>query len=215
MKTDDLIQNLTLDLKPKQSMGSPLRSISFFTFLGIFILGLSLCMMTCRTDLKEIIYHPKFLFDLILSFILSVVTLSLAVFLSRPGFEIAVKKLKYMTICFLVVSLVSSGLNVAQLSQSQINLGLSTSGVECFFIVLGYAVVLGAALFFQLRKAASLDSDLSGLVIGATCVSLGNVGICFFCGIDNGVHIVLWHFAIPMVVALASGIGLSRLLLKW
>ena len=215
MKTDDLIQNLSLDLKPTKPMGSPFRSIALFTGLGLAILGLSFFCMSSRPDLNEQISNPKFLFEVVLSFALSVMALSLSVFLSRPGFEKTVTKLKYMTTGLLFLTVAWGGFRVTQLSQSQINLGLNLAGLECYLTVLGYAVILGATLFFWLRRGASLDPHLRGLVIGAACVALGNVGISFFCGSDNGMHILLWHFTFPMITALVSGIGLSRILLKW
>lgn len=215
MKTDDFIQNLSLDLKPTKSLGSPFRSIAFFAFLGLCIIGASFFFMSSRSDLNEQILNPKFVFELFMSFALSVMALSLSIFLSRPGYEKTVQKLKYATIGLLFLTIASAGFRVAKLSQAQIDLGLNLGGLECYLTVLGYAIVLGAALFFLLRRGASLNPDLSGLVIGAACVALGNVAICFFCGSDNGMHILLWHFTLPIVTASLSGLGLSRILLRW
>ncbi len=215
MKTDDLIQKLSTDLTPIKPMASPFRLTIVFALMGLSLIGLSFFMMSSRIDLKEQLSRPTFFFELILSFLLALSALTLSTFLSRPGHQAIVGKLQKVTIGFLIVALIYDGFRVAQLSQSQIHIGLNFSGFECFLSVLGYSVMLGAAMLSWLRQGATVNPKLSGLVIGTACVALGNVSITFFCGIDNGMHILLWHFALPLVAALISGVVASRFLLKW
>ena len=171
--------------------------------------------MSSRPDLRLQLSNPKFLFELGLAFLLSLSALALSTFLSRPGHEGITRRLEKLTFGILAFVLIYDGVRVAQLSQSQIHLGLNLSGLECFAVVLGYSVILGAALMLLLRKGASASPRLSGLVIGTACVALGNIAITFFCGVDNGMHTFIWHFLLPIGTAVGISILASRLLLKW
>jgi len=215
MKTEDLIQKLSIDLVPTKPMQSPLRMTAIFSSIGLVLIGASFFMMSSRIDLKEQLSNPKFFFEIGISFLLALAALALSTFLSRPGQQDKTKKLEKLCVGFLALVLLYDGFKVAQLSQSQLHLGMNLSGIECFASVLGYSIMLGAAVMFWLRKGASTNPRLSGLVIGTACVAMGNVSITFFCGIDNGMHIFLWHFILPMLAALILGVTASRFLLKW
>lgn len=215
MKTEDLIQKLSLDLKPVKSMPSPVRMTALFSLIGLALIGLSFFMMSSRADLKDQLSNPRFLFELGLAFVLALSALSLSAFLSRPGRQSDTRTLEKLTVGFLALVLIYDGFRVAQLSQSQIHLGLSLSGAACFVSVLGFSIMLGAAMMFWLREGASVNPQLSGLVIATACVALGNVSIAFFCGIGNGMHILVWHFVLPLIAALGVGVVAGRLLLKW
>lgn len=215
MKTDDLIQKLSNDLKPVIPMPSPLRMTVFFSCIGLALIGMSFILMSSRHDLNAQLYNPKFLFELSMSFALAVTALALSTFLSRPGRVTEIQKLQKLTVAFLIFVFGYDIVRVAQLSQNEISNGLHLSGLECFLVVFGFSVMLTAAVLNWLRKGASVNPKLSGLVIGTASVALGNVTITFFCGIDNGLHIVLWHFAFPLLTAVSCSVIASRFLLRW
>lgn len=215
MKTEDLIQKLSGDLKPVIPMMSPLRMTALFSLIGLLLIGMSFIMMSSRTDLATQVSNPMFLIELGVSCLLAFSALALSAFLSRPGRASETRTLQRLTIAFLFLVLCYDIFRVVQLSQNQIRVGASLSGIECFISVIGFSVMLGAAMLIWLRKGASVNPKLSGLVIGTACVALGNVSITFFCGIDNGMHIFLWHFAFPLIAALVGGVIASRFLLRW
>lgn len=215
MKTDDLIQKLSIDLKPVKTMLSPLYMTALFVLIGFMLIGLSFIMMSARENLIQQLSNSRIQFELVISFLLAVTALSLSVFLSRPGNRSTTQKIEKVTFGFLLLVLMYDGFRVAQLSQSQIHLGLNLTGMECFMSVLGFSIMLGGAMMYWLRQGASINPRLSGIVIGTACVAFGNVSITFFCGIDNGMHILIWHFALPMIVAFCFGLVASRFLLKW
>lgn len=215
MKTDDLIDKLSAELKPVKPLMAPLHLTAMFSFMGLILVALSFLMMSKRSDLQDQFLNPVFLTDITFSFLLAVVALALSTHLSRPGQQNQVKKISSVTIAILAMVLVYDGFRVAQLSQAQIHLGLHLSGLDCFFAVLGYAVMLGVALIAVLKKGASMNPKLSGLVVATACVGFGNVAIAFFCGNENGMHILAWHFAAPMIAALGCGLLAGRYLLRW
>lgn len=215
MKTDDLIQKLSAELKPVKAMLSPFYMIVLFISIGLVFIGLSFLIMSARENLVEQLSNSRFQFELVLSFVLAVAALSLSVFLSRPGKESTSKMIEKFVIGFLLLVLIYDGFRVAQLSLSEIHLGLNLSGIECFASVLGFSILLGAAVMYWLRQGATVNPRLSGLVLGTACVAFGNVSITFFCGIGNGAHILIWHFVLPLLAALLCGVGASRFILKW
>ncbi len=215
MKRDDLIQNLSQNLQPVKPMLSPVRMTLNFALLGLGFVAFSFLLMSTREDLSTRIVHPKFLFEIFLAFALSVSALALAVYLSRPGQDAAVSKLAKICIGFLAFSLTYNIFQVFALSRSQIHLGLNLSGLECFAAVFGFALVLGATLVFWLKRGASTAPSASGLVIATAGVALGNVSISFFCGFDNGMHVFLYHFAVPILASGISGLISARLFLRW
>ena len=215
MKRDDLIQKLSESLQPVKPMLSPARMTLNLTLLGLGFVGLSFLLMSTRDDLSGQIFNPRFLFEIFLAFLLAVTALALAVYLSRPGHGSAVSKLSKASLGLLAIALSYNVFQVIGLNQSQIHLGLNLSGVECFAAVFGFALVLGAALIFWLKRGASTSLSASGLVIATAGVALGNVSILFFCGFDNGMHVFLYHFAFPLVVASFAGLLSARLFLRW
>lgn len=215
MRTDDLINKLSAELKPMKPLLSPLRLTAVFSIMGLILVALSFLVMSRRSDLLDQLLSPMFLTDIAFSFLLAVFALALSTHLSRPGQQRRVKEMSYVTIATLAMVLVYDGFRVVQLSQEQIHLGLNLSGLDCFFSVLGYAVILGVALVTVLRKGASINPKLSGLVVATACVSFGNVAIAFFCGSENGMHILVWHFVAPMIAALGCGLIAGRYLLRW
>ena len=215
MKRDDLIQKLSQNLQPVKPMLSPARMTLNFTLLGLGFVAFSFLLMSTRNDLSALVYNPKFLFEIFLAFALSISALALAVYLSRPGQGATVSKLSKVSIGLLAFALIYNIFQVIGLSQSQIHLGLNLSGFECFAAVFGFAIMLGAALVYWLKAGASVNPNASGLVIATAGVALGNVSILFFCGFDNGMHVFLYHFAFPLVVASFAGLLSARLFLRW
>lgn len=215
MKTDDLIKKLAMDLKPVKPMISPGYMIALFVLVGFVLIGLSFIMMSVRENLFQQLSNSKIQFELVISFLLAISALSLSVFLSRPGKLSTTRKIEKVTVGFLMLVLIYDGFRVTQLNLNQIHLGLNLSGAECFVSVLGFSILLGGAVIYWLRQGASVSPGLSGTVIGTACVAFGNVSITFFCGIDNGMHILIWHFVLPMVAAACCGLVASRIFLKW
>ncbi len=215
MKTDDLIHKLSTDLKPIKPMLSSGYLIWLFIVIGFVLIGLSFTMMSVRENLSERLLDSRIQFELGISFLLAVLALSLAVVLARPGNERRARWIEKVTFGFLLFVLMYDGFRVAQLNLSQIHLGLDLSGMECFISVLGFSIVLGGAMIYWLRNGASVNPGLSGIVIGTAAVAFGNVSITFFCGVDNGMHILVWHFVLPLIAAVGCGFAASRFLLKW
>jgi hypothetical protein len=215
MKTDDLIQQLSSQLKPVRPMTSPLRMVSLFAGLGFILIIAGFAFMSRRPDLQAQFKNPQFLFEVGISIFLAFSALALAAYLSRPGLDQIVQRLEKITVGILALVLVYDGYRIAELTQNQIHLGLNLSGVECFSCVAGYALLLGTALIYWLRQGASINPHLSGLVIGTAGVALGNISITFFCDLENAMHSLVWHFTLPIVVAAGIGFFASRTLLKW
>jgi hypothetical protein len=213
--TDDLIRGLTLGLKPVKPAGSPYFMASIFVLMGLMLMGMFFLAASLRIDLREYLGKPQSILDLSVSFLLAVSAGGVAIFLARPGRESQVRILEVFTVAFLGLGLFNYSFRIFDLSIEQKALGLSISGVECFLTVLTYAATLGIFLMLWLRKGASVNPSLSGLMIGTACLALGNITISCCCGLDNGVHIFLWHLALPLLTVLALGFVAGRVLLKW
>lgn len=73
-----------------------------------------------------------------------------------PNRQAISKTIEKVTLTFLVLVILFDGFRSAQLSRSQIHLGLNLSGAECFISVLGFSILFGAAIMYWLRNGASL-----------------------------------------------------------
>ncbi len=215
MRTDDLIHELSVDLKSVKPLATPMRMTVIFVVFGLALLGVCFLIMQSRADLKDHLVKPIFLLETSLSFLLGLVALAWSSFLIRPGQEVKAKKLSGATLAILFCTLSLSAFEVVLMEPSQIQTGLNSAGIHCFMNVVVYGLLLGAVCMYWLRKGASMNSRLSGFAIGIACLGFGSLAIGFFCGVDNGMHIFMWHFLLPMGGLLFCGIATARYSLRW
>lgn len=214
MKNQDLIKNLSSDLKPVRVLPSPQR-LSLFVVLGFLTGVLVVLFLTkIRSDLSLKLQSGSFLLSLLLLLSLGVLSAVAAASLTRPearprfrirralliGGATAISAL----LVLLIHGLTSAG-----------EPALDHWGWKCSAVTLWMSLIGSFAGGWLLRKGASTRPLLSGFLVsfGALCFSWVGVGI--ECGFDGALHLAAWHYALPAFVGVFIGWGLSRLFFRW
>lgn len=215
MKTDELIQQLSSQLTPVKPMPSNFMQSLKIAFLGLILFTFSFAFMHVRLDLYKQLSNPYFLIDIVLLVALAFASFSLSINLSRPGQSKSVQFSFHTILVILFLVFVFNGFRLAQITSSGFTAGLKLSGLECFFTVLGYSLIISVPIFRILKDGASTNPKLSGVVLGLTCAAFGNILIVSFCPIENGMHLFLWHLLLPISAAVLFGYVIGQKLLRW
>ena len=214
MRTEDLIEKISEDLNPVESIRSPIRMAFLVIFLGLLAALLSLVFLHIRPDLYESLHRGPFLFSTI-GLLASAVLMSLASAFSgfpgraaqRPSLLIA-----GFTLVYLVVSLLFWG------ATEPLGEGLGKvthAGRSCSASALVMGIVPFFVLGFWLKKLAPPHPALSGALVGLASASLGGAVLSFNCPNDHPDHLLNWHIALPMGVFLVLGAASGRKWLRW
>ena len=214
MEMDDLVRELTTDLKP---IGI-LRPVPFAVSTGAVCLGFTgayaFFIIRVRPDLLTKITEPLFALNLLAGLWTIFFGLGLAAQLGLPGrprnwwlVPMAVAPL-LLILFFTFLSSLSGGL---QLWMD----GSDLVGKACSIGTLVVAALAFPLFGWQLRKGASQSPPLTGVIAGLVTFGAGLLAIASHCEIDNAVHALLYHLAIPLAVVNLAGLTIGRRLFRW
>jgi hypothetical protein len=214
MKTDDLINQLSSDLRPVRPVISAGRLALRFSILSIIMVALGLLIFHARPDVLIKISNPSYLTDLLIPLALMAYAYLLVGRLSIPGRTNIAVLLKFA--CVLFVSFVIFELaRTIQSAGTDAIAGLDSAGIKCFLLVMLFATLPTGFLAVVTARRAPMRPLLVGIVIAVGGNSAGEVAIALHCPIDNVVHIALWHFVLPVVAGAALGTFVISKFLRW
>lgn len=214
MKTDDLINQLSRDLKPVRPVLTPGKFVVFFSALSALVVLVGVSIFHTREDLVSRIAAPSYLGDLLCPFLFTLCAIVLIARLSVPGrgrgafFSLA---LASSVIVYFAIEIGRSFL----LNRSDFSAGLDVAGAKCYLMVLLLAAFPVAALVISLLRRAPTRPLTVGLLIALAGIGCGEIAIALHCPIDNAVHISLWHIVLPVLTAAATGTFVLSRLIRW
>lgn len=208
MKTKDMIESLSLDLKPAKVI-----KFNFTHFLKVVIVGLlslvaAVAILGLRADLYEQMLNVRFFIESVWLLILALVSIFSALRLSIPD----VNNKKYYKWPAIAFSMLGISTLYSFLSYSNPFLYLK-HGFVCIFEILLIGVFPAAVLFYFIRRAAALKRDIVGVLVLMSGTAFGWLGTQLTCSDSTPLHNLFWHF-LPFAVISLSGIYLSKKLLK-
>lgn len=208
-KTDDMISLLTEDLSPIQ-VQKPMQKIFLYTGIAwIVTLAVARILFSIRSDLKEIILNPKFLFSTVLAFLVCTCGFMCVVLSSFPGRKEV--KILASTIIGLILILGAALMFWSGESKSE---GLSAA-VGCTNAVM----LLGIGSFFifmyAAKKLAPTNPSYVGIICGTAAAGIGATCLAFICPNENTYHLLVWHFVLPFVIFSTSGFFVGKKILRW
>ena len=210
--TDHLIESLSGQVRNSEK---PLRLgrmlLLWVVGLGVYIAAIFASgIMPLRPDLIEVLAQ-KPLFGLEIASLMTLVlsTAWAAVFLGFPDCyqkkSVLRLPLKALGIFTLVLALAwATGSTNAE----------PGPGVECFLCICGLSFIPAACLFYRLRRMATVQPDIAGMLCSLCAFGLGALILRLSEQTDSIAHVVLWHYA-PMLAISALGFCLGPRLLKW
>lgn len=214
MKTEELISQLSQDLKPVRPLPGTGLLVGRWVLLGLLLVAAALTLFHPRADLSAQWQNSATLVQLLSFaglFLLSLVLLAWSLFPGKPHLTIWEKVLPGLLICFFLYQLG----RVMQLDKALLLEGLEWQGLEC---ALAASLVGGVTALFLLRRArrgASVTPLKSGLILGLASLGAGGIAITLHCGNENSLHIGLWHLLIPLLVLQGIGALFGLYFLRW
>ena len=214
MRTDDLISQLSSNLKPVTPWKAPWKMALRYFIYGLVIIAALLMLTGHRYDLSSELSDRHFWMGLIMWFVFFGVGLQLVFTLAVPGRKVS----KILTgLC----SLVALGIlawhvhGVMGMTEEGWNRGADSHGIACSIVTLMASLISGFLIAKQVRRGASSRPVLSSLVVGLSSLAVGGALISLSCGDTNGAHIMIWHFLVPLVIVGGLAAFLIRKLLNW
>lgn len=214
MKTDDLISQLSQDLQPVKAPEKPLLFVAKWVFFSVIVVVLAILGLHPRIDLLQSLEHFDTWLQLAGFAALLFASLYLTAWSSSPGKPGLQKYLK-MIFAVLALLTVLQVLRVLGIDQAAAAEGVALLGSRCALVAMTVGAVTGAFITWKTRQGASTSPLLSGLIIGFAAVGAGGIAITLHCSSQNGMHILVWHFLLPLIVMAATGSFVGRRFLRW
>lgn len=208
MKTNDLIRQLTSDLRP-------IKIVKFtpFDVVKVFLVG-SLCVLAAiaifglRADFSAQVLSIRFVIESVWLLLLGFLSIFAALTLSIPS--IKNKKIQNAP---LVVFIMILGSTVYSFFTYANPFLYSGHGFFCVYEILAASVLPASLMFYLVRKAAAFKRDVVGVLVLLSGISFGLLSVQLTCVDSTPLHLLLWHM-LPTVILVFSGIFLSRKILN-
>lgn len=214
MKTDDLISQLSLDLKPVRRPEKPWVFAVKWSVVSLAGVVLLTVFISPRTDLFQALQEIGTILEIVSFSGLLFASLLLVAWTSSPGRPLPVRYSQIL-LGFLALCGVVNFVRVFGIGPEVLREGLEIIGSRCTLLAVAFGVLSGGFFAFKTRQGASTNPVVSGLLVGLAALGVGGVAITLDCGSDNGMHILLWHFLLPLGVMTALGFGISKKFLRW
>lgn len=210
MDTDKLIGSLSRDLKPVKPLAPPLRRTAVFTACAMLAALVLVLAAGAREDAAHVLHSPRFIAENTLMFLSGALAAFAAFHLSVPDTKIrkpVLVALLLATTAWLVLSLSCCG--DLQNHGSHLH-----PGFHCLRDLAAIAVLPLVAAFILLNRAAPVWSGWAGYGMVLSVASFAAIGMRFLCEEDSSTHLLLWHYA-PVLFLAVIGIFLGKTLVKW
>lgn len=207
MKTEELIKNLSNDLKPVKPHPGVLTLFIRWCIALLISLFLGMALFGIRPDISEALFDANFLFQTSLLLITAIASAVTVFLLSVPGLEPTrfVKVIPILTTALWIVTIVASLLGASEL--------IAGKGFNCIRDLLVLGAAPGLLLFTSIRAAAPFKLTLSGFLIALSVAATGAFGTQFLCRNEDPLHLFVWHF-LPLIAVSMLGCFLGRKILR-
>ena len=211
--SDDLVANLSADLKPVRPDAMRNRLLLGLGAGVLAAIVLMLLWLGLRSDLAEAVTTPIFWLKFAFATALTVAGFAAAIRLARPAGSLRVP-LRWATGIVAVTGIAG----FAQLLLASPNdvraLILGGSALVCPFYIVALSLPILAATILVMRRLAPTQLTAAGFAAGLLAGAAGTWVYAFHCG-ENGLpFITLWYTAGTLATALI-GAAAGRWLLRW
>jgi hypothetical protein len=214
MKTDELISKLSGELQAVKTPEKPLRFASKWSAVILGLISVLLLIVKPRADIFEALQRSGTLLEVFTFAGLLFTALLMVSWTSSPG-RAGPVRYSQLLLSFLGLAGAIHFLGIFGLSHDLLMAGIDSTGARCTLVAAGFGVLAGALIAYKTRQGASTNPLMSGLLVGLVSLGAAGVGITLDCGSDNGMHIMLWHFLLPLALMTAAGFALGKKFLRW
>jgi hypothetical protein len=214
MRTEELIDLLAREAVPVRRSPPPALLAALLVAFALAASMAGAWLMGTRPDLSGALANPSFLLANAVLFGLLALAAAGSGALAVPGRVRRLRPRAVLGALLLAAAILVFLLRWPWLYGVSWGLWLSW-GANCTLRTLvlgGPATAVGIWLH---RRGASTQPALSGGLIGGAAGSQGANAMGWACGIDEPLHVLLWHFVIPTVLLAALGAWAGRRWLRW
>jgi len=207
MKTNDLISNLSKNLKPVQPIASTPKN---FVFISIFSLLSIFLYVYIKSSMLKYIHIPEFIYeDAIIVFNL-LLTLFLLLKESTPGFLIK-RKFYFIPIVLQIVWLFS--LLMRFILQKDISKELEFVYHDCITDTVFMSLASILLIMVIVNRRIPFRKELISFWIFLVCSSASAVGVSILCPDERSSHLFIFHF-LPVLGVSILGIFFGKYIIK-
>ena len=207
MRTEVLIHQLAMELKPVRPLGRPVTRLSLWLLFAVALTSLGIVLIGVRPDLLTAFTNSTFFLRASLSLAVSIIAALAAFTLSVPGSD------RRWPSWLLWVPVGGMLLLLGYLFYSAESY-LPGVGLKCLRTIVIFSIGGSLLLYFMLKEAAPLRSGTVGLLAALGAAAFANFGTQFVCKIDAPGHFLVWHL-VPIVLLCGIGILVGRLVFRW
>lgn len=209
IQTDQLIAELAREPAPK-AVANPwrlsLRWLAFLTFYAAMVTAFS----SARPDLLTALQQPLFALEILLLAGIIISAVVCAALLSFPDLH-QKRTLTYVPIFFFAAF---AGVMVAALMADPSSSHEAGKGMQCLSCISAYAVLPALLILRAVARMATTRGALAGMVALLAAFAVGALMLRLHEPTDSIMHVMVWHYA-PMLAVALIGLLLGRRLLRW
>lgn len=215
MDTNELIQQLSRDLKPVKVLAAPpVRALQLSIVALVLVMAVLEALGGPRSDWNAALQRAGFVFETGIIFLAGLLAASAAFTLSIPDTRMrrpVTLLLAAATIIWLGICLVAAISLTAQDIRHEVS--EIPSSAACVKALLFMTIAPLLVSFWMTLCAAPVWRGWAGYALTLSVASFGAFGMRFFCPSDAPAHLFLWHF-LPVVVLSLLGAGLGCIVLR-
>lgn len=214
MKTDDLISRLEKDLTPVTPPENAAVFAMKWTAVALLVITVIMVLVRPRADLLQNFAEADILWQLLGFVGLLLAALAMTSWYGSPG-----RPKPRLWLVILIGALLFSGLvpfvRMIDLDSAGMHEGMEVQGFGCSLVAIITGLISGFLFARKIRQGASLKPSLSGILLGLAALGAGGIAITLHCGNHNGMHILLWHWTLPLLVTAGFGFVVGKKFLRW
>lgn len=202
--TDQLINQLTAQLRPVKIIRFSSRDFFKVFFAGLISLSSAIFILGLRADFSDQTLSSRFVVESVLLVLLGIASILATITLSVPS--LVAKKIykPLLVLCFLALStFISSFLT------SPDPFIFSGYGLSCVIEIMAIGLLPAITLFYLIRPAAPLQREVVGALAAISGISFGLFAAQITCIDSTPLHILFWHI-IPAFIFIYLGALVSK-----
>lgn len=205
MRTEDLISQLSLGLKPVRRLPSPLAMLGLWCLFCVGVIGAALLISGLRADFAAWLANGFDLYHL-MSAALVALTAGYAAFqLALPDRD---QRWALLPVPAVVGWLVTLGwgclADIARLGPEAMTITMS---LPCLSFIIGLGVPMTAAILFLTRHAAALRPIPVAALGGLSAAAFASLGLTLVHELNAAVMVLVWHGVAILVVTCVGALA--------
>jgi len=210
MRTEDLLERLTADLKPVRRVMHPAVAALGWLAIAVLVITAAVVVFGLRHDIAQRLAHGTDMAQIILAAMTGMLAAFAAFQLALPDRDERWALLPVPAAALWIATLGFGCLQDAwRLGWEGIRLGTSFG---CMGFIVGFSVPLTVAFLWLARHAAPMRPAPVAALGGLAAAAIANIGLTLVHHLDAAIMVLVWHgSSVVLVVLLArAGVPLFR-----